>query len=539
MSGASDRRLTAFDKLLQRGERDPRTRSSGVGIDLLDVVPEWEAFVAAYDRASRTAVRLRERIVSPSIPVTAPRWIIDPDFDLRYHLRRVRLPGDGSHRELLDLAEQIAMTPLDESRPLWTVTLVEGLDGGGAAVVTSMSHVISDGLGMVAMFAALYDTQRAARQGEMPLVPVPQDLDSRELTIDGIRGLPGAALGLTWDVLGKGLSGLVRPVATVTNAASYAGSLNRVVASFSATEPSPLLARRGASRRMVTHDLDFARLRGAAKALGGSVNDAYLAAVCATMRRYHAALGLPIDRLPMAIPVSLRSKGDADGGNHWTGMAIGAPIAETQPAAIIADVHAQVAAGRAEPAADVMNVLSNVTAALPDALYAEIAGLVRPADVQASNVPSYPVDTYLAGAKVMATYAMGPVPGIAVMIVMLTRAGKAFLGVRYDTDSIRDDELFERCLVEGFEEVLSAGGQPAAAVPVKTGPGAHSERLGAGRAKSPAPTRKRSAATKNPATPKTAVPTKTTAPTKTASPRKTTAKATKAAPARRRTGGTA
>ena len=202
---------------------------------------------------------------------------------------------------------------------------------------------------------------------------------------------------------------------------------------------------------MVTHDLDFARLRGAAKALGGSVNDAYLAAVCATMRRYHAALGLPIDRLPMAIPVSLRSKGDADGGNHWTGMAIGAPIAETEPAALIADVHAQVAAGRAEPAADVMNVLSNVTAALPDALYAEIAGLVRPADVQASNVPSYPVDTYLAGAKVMATYAMGPVPGIAVMIVMLTRAGKAFLGVRYDTDSIRDDELFERCLVEGFE----------------------------------------------------------------------------------------
>ena len=88
MSGASDRRLTAFDKLLQRGERDPRTRSSGVGIDLLDVVPEWEAFVAAYDRASRTAVRLRERIVSPSIPVTAPRWIIDPDFDLRYPAAR-------------------------------------------------------------------------------------------------------------------------------------------------------------------------------------------------------------------------------------------------------------------------------------------------------------------------------------------------------------------------------------------------------------------------------------------------------------------
>ena len=61
--------------------------------------------------------RLRERIVSPPSRSPRPRWVVDPDFDLRYHLRRVALAGDGSHRELLDLAEQLAMTPLDLTRP--------------------------------------------------------------------------------------------------------------------------------------------------------------------------------------------------------------------------------------------------------------------------------------------------------------------------------------------------------------------------------------------------------------------------------------
>ncbi len=490
MSGGSHGRLTPFDKLLHRGERDPRTRSSGIGIDLLAEVPDWERFVAAYDRASRVALRLRERIVSPTVPVTAPRWVVDPDFDLRYHLRRVALPGDGGHRDLLDLAEQIAMTPLDQTRPLWTVTLVEGLDGGGAAVITSMSHVVSDGLGMVAMFEALYDTDPAGRPDPMPMVPVPTDLDPNGLALDGLREWPGLALGVTRDLVGTGLGSLTRPVSAVTGAAAYASSLTRVVDSFSATPPSPLLARRGIGRRMVTHDVDFRRLRAAAKVLGGSVNDAYLAAVCATLRRYHVALGVPVERLPMAIPVSLRTADDGEGGNRWTGMAIAAPVGETDPAMAIAEIHAAVASGRAEPAADVMSVLSALTASLPDALYAQVSGLVRPADVQASNVPSYPVDTYLAGSRIVATYAMGPLPGIALMIVMVTRAGTAFIGARYDTDSIRDDELFERCLVEGFEEVLAAGGQPAAPVPVKTRPTPHAERLSGTAARTPAPKRK-------------------------------------------------
>lgn len=535
MSGGSEGRLTPFDKLLHRGERDPRTRSSGIGIDLLDEVPDWERFVAAYDRASRMVPRLRERIVSPTVPITAPRWVVDPDFDLRYHLRRVALAGDGSHRELLDLAEQLAMTPLDLTRPLWTVTLVEGLDGGGAAVITSMSHVVSDGLGMVAMFESLYDTDRAGRTGPMPMVPVPTDLDPNSLALDGIRELPGLALGVTRDLVGAGLGSLTKPISSMTGAAAYASSLTRVVDSFSATPPSPLLARRGIGRRMVTHDVDFRRLRSAAHELGGSVNDAYLAAVCATLRRYHEAFGLPVDRLPMAIPVSLRTTDDAAGGNRWTGMAIAAPIGQTDPAAAIADVHAAVASGRAEPAADVMTLLSNLTASLPDAIYAQISGLVRPADVQASNVPSYPVDTYLAGSRIRATYAMGPLPGIALMIVMVTRAGKAFIGARYDTDSIRDDELFERCLVEGFEEVLAAGGQPAAPVPVKTKPAPHAERLRGTAAKTPAPKRK-APARRPKATPADAAPDDTaTAPRRSATGVQRAAVTAKSMPTKRAT----
>ena len=65
----------------------------------------------------------------------APRWVIDPDFNLDFHVRRMRVPEPGTLRQVIDLAEVAAQSPLDISRPLWTATLVEGLEGGRAALM--------------------------------------------------------------------------------------------------------------------------------------------------------------------------------------------------------------------------------------------------------------------------------------------------------------------------------------------------------------------------------------------------------------------
>ncbi|MCA0291821.1 MAG: wax ester/triacylglycerol synthase family O-acyltransferase [Actinobacteria bacterium] len=450
--------MTAADHFLHRGEANPRTRSSVLSVELLEAPPDWDRFLETFERASRSVARLRQRVVVPSAPTTSPRWVIDPDFDLSYHVRRVALPGNGSHRELLDFAEQLFITPLDLQRPLWRVTLVEGLEGGGAAMISQLSHAITDGVGGVEMFAQVYDLTREGRGLAMPELPVPHDLEPNDLALQGVKELPWRAVGVTRSALGLGLKAVGDPVGAVSGALGYAASLRRVLGAVAQAQPSPLLAGRGIQRRMLTLELDLPGLKAAGKALGGSVNDAYLAAMCGALRRYHEGLGLPVDSLPMAIPVSLRATSDDAGGNRWTGLILAAPIGEADPAARIAAIRQIVATRRDEPALDVMGVVSSLTAMLPDLVVDPLVGAVAPVDVQCSNVMSYPGPTFVAGAQVVAQYGMGPVPGVGMMATMITRLGRAFIGFRYDTASFVDDDLLEKCLREGFAEVLAAGG---------------------------------------------------------------------------------
>jgi hypothetical protein len=95
--------------------------------------------------------------------------------------------------------------------------------------------------------------------------------------------------------------------------------------------------------------------------------------------------------------------------------------------------------------------------------------------VQASNVAFYPGDTYIAGAKVLRHYGIGPLPGVAMMVVLISRGGECSITVRYDRAAVRDEKLFTRCLVEGFDEVLALAGDPSPhCVPASFDPGGQS-----------------------------------------------------------------
>ncbi|MDT5134801.1 MAG: diacylglycerol O-acyltransferase / wax synthase, partial [Mycobacterium sp.] len=80
--------LSAFDQILHRGEAHPRTRSGILTVELLDSTPDWERFRARFDNASRKVLRLRQKVVMPTLPTAAPRWVVDPDFNLDFHVRR-------------------------------------------------------------------------------------------------------------------------------------------------------------------------------------------------------------------------------------------------------------------------------------------------------------------------------------------------------------------------------------------------------------------------------------------------------------------
>ena len=148
-----ERDMAAVDYLMYRGEMDPRTRSSIMSIEVLEEEPDWDRLRADLDRASRAVLRLRQRVVVPMLPITSPQWVVDPDFNLDYHLRRVRCPAPGTLRQLLDLAQSLYAGPLDMGRPLWEATLVEGLDadGGKAALLWKLSHAMTDGVGGMEM----------------------------------------------------------------------------------------------------------------------------------------------------------------------------------------------------------------------------------------------------------------------------------------------------------------------------------------------------------------------------------------------------
>jgi len=467
MSGPADAtgpssQLGAFDLLMHRGEANPRTRSGIMALEILESTPDWERLRTRFDNASRKVPRLRQKVVMPTLPTGPARWVIDPDFNLDFHVRRVRVPEPGTLREVLDLAEVMLQSPLDISRPLWTATLVEGLKGGRAATLLHLSHAVTDGVGAAAMFAEIYDLERDPPAKPPPPMPVPQDISPNDLMREGLNSLPGALVGGFVETVSGGLGLFGRmarsPGSALIGAIDYARSGRRMVRR--AAEPSPLLRRRSLSTRTEAIEMTLRDLHRAAKAAEGSINDAYLAGLCGALRLYHEALGVPINSLPMAVPVNLRAEADPAGGNRFAGVNLAAPIGVADPAVRIQKIRKQMIQRREEAAIDMIGAVAPLLALLPDAALEAVSGSLVASDVQASNVPNYPGDTYIAGAKVLRQYGIGPLPGVAMMAVLISRGGYATVTARYDRASIAHPELFARCLRQGFDEVLALAADP-------------------------------------------------------------------------------
>ena len=408
-------------------------------------------------------MRLRQKVVVPTLPTASPRWVVDPDFNLDYHVRRLHVAEPGSLRQVFDLAEVMLQSPLDIARPLWTATLIEGLPDGKAATLLHMSHAVTDGVGSVEMFAQIYDLERDPPGQPTPAQPIPQDLSANDLMREGLNHLPinvvNGARGALWGAALMVGRAVANPGAAVAGALGYARSGVRVMSQ--AAEPSPLLRRRSLATRSEAIDIPLSDLHRAAKAGGGSINDAYLAGLSGALGRYHQALGVPMSTLPMAVPVSLRADSDAAGGNRFTGVNLAAPIGTADPIARMKKIRAQMTQRRDEPAMDILGSIAPVLSVLPGPLLESLTGSVVGSDVQASNVPVYPGDTFLVGSKILRQYGIGPLPGVAMMVVLISRGGYCTITTRYDRAAISDEALFARCLLEGFDEILALVGDPA------------------------------------------------------------------------------
>jgi diacylglycerol O-acyltransferase len=455
-----------LDAVLLRGDESAASRSTIMGLYVLDDAPMWPQVTDAFERASRSVPRLRQRVITPNVPFTLPQWVIDPDFDLDYHLRRIRLPGPGTLRELLDFAQVHGTIPLDRSRPLWEATIVEGLDvacGGRAALVIKASHAVTDGVAGMAMALALFDLEPDRELPPMPDLPPADRIGPRDLALMRMQRWPivlaDRGAGNLRRSAAAWRSVLRRPTEAATSAVEKAATTVRwtrsLARTLSPTAPlSPAWRDRGLRRRYSVLEVPLIELRQAGKAAGGTLNDAYLAAVLGGISRYHEESGCPIGEIAMAVPVSRRSQKDAAAGNRFVGTRFAGPAGERDPAARIRRIHELVLASRAEPALDALRTFAPIIARLPSAAFDGLYGLAMSHDIQVSNVPGYPMPVYLAGREVRRIYPFGPVPGVAAMVVLTSHVGVCYVGINVDPAAVRDPALFDSCLQEGFAEVL-------------------------------------------------------------------------------------
>ncbi len=453
---ARTREMNGIEALMWRAESDPRMRSTICSLAILDRMPDWDRFLAACDWGSRMAPRFRQKVVEPAFGIGIPCWVNDPDFDLHYHVRRIRITVGGGWREVFEAAEQIAMTPFDRARSPWEAILIEGLPDEAAALLVKLHHSTTDGMGGFQLFSKLHSRQREHDPDKpQPDAPVPEWISPTDLLIEQLtrdaRSAPGG-LRKTAEALFHAVS---QPGQTLRDARRFMESLGRVVSNPD-VEGSPLLYKRSLSWHFLALDIQFADLRAAAKAAGGTINDAYLASLLGAFRMYHAKLGYSIKEMPIAIPISVRRDNDEEGGNKFAGARFAAPVGIADPRARIKAIGELVRSARQEPAIDGMALFAPALARLPGPLLGSLAGsLTKANDLQASNVPGFREELFIAGARIERLYGFGPLPGCATMITLVTHRDICCIAANVDRAAITDTELFGQCLEEGFAEVLA------------------------------------------------------------------------------------
>lgn len=447
-------RLSGWDFATWRAaSEDPIMRSTILGLLILDRDPDWERLMARYERASRQVPILRRRVVEGPVPWANPRLIVDPDFDLSFHVRRFRMAEGATWDDVLDECRRQSMTDFDRSRPLWRVTVLEGLPEGKAAVLTKLHHAVADGQGALQLGAALIDLDaEGADLGPMPPAPVGEHLSTlafAELMVrDNVDWVLRTSRNLAHAAIPAATRFLQDPQDVINNLMQFGDSVLRILRPPS-SQLSPVMTGRSINYHYGAFQLPFEQIRAAAKATGHSVNDAYLAAVAEAMGEYHRRLGHPVAELNLNMPISLR-KSDDFGQNAVTIAHFTVDTSEMDPVARMDEVKQTVARWRAEPALGVTDELAELSRFIP---FEVVSAAATASDVTASNVPGPPIPVFLAGARVEQMVPLPPPIGAAVFVALLTYAGAATIGVAMDDAAVRDRELLMECMRHGFARV--------------------------------------------------------------------------------------
>ena len=440
------------DALLWRMEGDPLLRATTAAVTLLEHAPRRERLRRTLERASRTIPRLRQRVFDLPVVLATPLWREDPAFDLDYHLRWLRAPGDRSLRAVLDLAASLAMQAFDRDRPLWEFFVVEDLENGRTALIQKLHHAVMDGRAGVALMGCVYEPAAGpAAAREEPRA----EAEGGAAWLAGVVGERLASAGRGLRAAGGAVTALARdPARAAAELRALGATLNPAL-----RPASPLLRERSPRYRFEAFEIPMAALKAAAGAAGGRLNDAFLAALAGGWRRYHQQHGMQVAELRAGVPIDRRSSavGAPLAGNRFDLARIALPIDEPEAALRVRGVRERMARERERSGAWWEAFAAAASRIPPAALRPLLARVSRGTDFIASCVPGPTQRLAVAGAPVEALYAFGPTAGTATNATLFSLGERAFVTLNVDPAAVPDPARLAECMREGFDEVLKLG----------------------------------------------------------------------------------
>ncbi|MEA2304364.1 MAG: diacylglycerol O-acyltransferase / wax synthase [Solirubrobacteraceae bacterium] len=455
--------LSPADRASLAAEQGPITMAVG-GVLVFEGGPglEQAAILERLQERLHLIPRYRRRLQAPAPGVLNPVWVDDEAFDLAWHVRRTVL--DGSPGALAELVGREASRRLDRARPLWELTVAEGLPDGRVALLPRMHHALVDGVAAVDVGTVLLDPTP-----EPPAIPAPdapwvaRPYDRRE-HLGRLARLPlTRATALARDGAQRYLTPSPRRAAADLRAATEL--LTELARTRPQAPPSPINGALGPNRRYAMHRAGLAGLKAAGRAAGGTVNDAILAVVAGMLRRAYPAMADAASRSPVAlVPVSVRrSDEEGAGGNRFSTVLVDLPAGEADAAARVAAVHASMAALKASPAVRAGALLAGAGGWAPPLVSLTLAramGGVRAFNLVVSNVPGPQLPLYLNGRRLLEAYPVVPLnpANQALNVGVLSYDGGVCFGLLADRDLQPGVGVLAEHLRASLDEVVALTG---------------------------------------------------------------------------------
>lgn len=417
-----------------------------------DLLAELRTRVAAGVALER---RCRQRLVPTPLGLAPPAWVDDPDFDLSLHVRAQAL--ESGPDALSGVVAHAMAERLDRERPLWSVTLVEGLERDRVAYVMKIHHCMADGTGALRLASALLWNDPPEAPGPMTAGrPAP---GPGVLVASGLRERLGAA-GATARSLARAADTPSRWRSGASSAAAVPGAIARELRAVAG--PSPLDAPIGRSRSVafVSRPLDDLK-RAAHLAEGAKVNDAILAAVAGGLRGWLVRRGESLPAMRVKVPVSMHDaeEGPAALGNRDSFFFVDLPLSESDPLRRLEIVARETTECKrhhdAETLYTLFNDLSHVSRRALRRANA-IAGRPGVFSLCVSNVPGPRERMHALGAPVEELHSLAEIGDRhGLRVSALSHAGQVSIGLCADAGGVAQLDVLAEALEESVGELCA------------------------------------------------------------------------------------